>query len=295
METVSSPCKTGHISGRPPPGLQKPAPPLKTKQVGLMGREGGPGRPHSTFPRPRVLAEPWDPARWRAHGGGFYPPRGVARPPPRFRAPRGRRREGKGPPGSAGASPVARTGARPRSPVLIPPLFKSWTMSWVRPGHSPARSTPMFPGCLGPLVLGASVGPSPVVPTPPPAPLSGRGRNAGGSDRAEKADPSGARAPRASPPRPRRRFRLPGARTRPAAPPAGRGGDARAGRSGRRQLGLREAGLPAQRSTRPAGGSRPACASAFSWATPPGAAFGSERWARTFYRIGHSYAQGPTC
>lgn len=97
METVSSPCKTGHISGRPPPGLQKPAPPLKTKQVGLMGREGGPGRPHSTFPRPRVLAEPWDPARWRAHGGGFYPPRGVARPPPAFPGSPGAQEGGEGP------------------------------------------------------------------------------------------------------------------------------------------------------------------------------------------------------
>jgi hypothetical protein len=32
-----------------------------------------------------------------------------------------------------------------RSPVLIPPLLRSWTISSVRPGHSPAFSTPMFP------------------------------------------------------------------------------------------------------------------------------------------------------
>lgn len=36
-----------------------------------------------------------------------------------------------------------------RSPVLIFRPFRSWTISSVRPGHSPALSMPMLPANLG--------------------------------------------------------------------------------------------------------------------------------------------------
>ena len=71
-----------------------------------MGREGGPGRPALDFPAPGrtggAVGHGAVPGTPGGGMGGFYPPRGVARPRPRFRAPRGRRREGKGPSGVPG-------------------------------------------------------------------------------------------------------------------------------------------------------------------------------------------------
>lgn len=49
-------------------------------------------------------------------------------------------------------------GAHTRSPVLIPRLLRSWITSWVRPGHSPALSMPVFTGDPGTLVPWASAG-----------------------------------------------------------------------------------------------------------------------------------------
>lgn len=59
------------------------------------------------------------------------------------------------------AAVLAQRCARTRPPVRIPRLRRSWTMSWERPGHSPALSTPMFPVGPGLLLLWASVGPQP--------------------------------------------------------------------------------------------------------------------------------------
>lgn len=57
-----------------------------------------------------------------------------------------------GVPGQRGRPPPRAQlgGAHTRSPVLSPRVFRSRTVSGVRPGHSPALSTPMFPGGPGP-------------------------------------------------------------------------------------------------------------------------------------------------
>lgn len=154
-EGISSPCKTSHTSARPLPGLRKPGPPLKAKHVWLIGTKGGAAHAW-LLPICKVgwqgsleaayLREPGEPTgpQGRAHSRGSasleaWLPRSVGS--------RGRR---AGPrPGLQGAGRPPRCaqlgGTHTRSPVLIPWLLRSWTMSWVRPGQSPALSTPMFP------------------------------------------------------------------------------------------------------------------------------------------------------
>lgn len=100
-------------------------------------------------------------------------------------------------------------GAHAQSPVLIPRLLRSWTMSSVRPGHSPALSTPMLPEGPGTLSRRLS------------APLSGGSTGAEGGSSAEGGDPAGCRVPRARLPGTHRRFRLPGSGVGPTAPSAG--------------------------------------------------------------------------
>jgi hypothetical protein len=50
VQTASSPYRTSHTSGRPPPGLQLPDPPLKTKHVEPMSTAGSLGFPRLIFP-----------------------------------------------------------------------------------------------------------------------------------------------------------------------------------------------------------------------------------------------------
>lgn len=165
---VSSPCKTSHTSGLLPPGLQKPGPPLKTKHTWLIGRKGGAGLPTSGFSSSvkrgdgstsgqavsggiRDSTGPRDPARRLAPRRGPALPGGSPRPTPASQASAERcGAENAGCGGGPSRARLVRAAqscvARTRSPVLIPRLLRSWTVSWVRPGHSPALSTPMFPG-----------------------------------------------------------------------------------------------------------------------------------------------------
>lgn len=143
------------------------------------------------------MREAWLPTGWGAEEGGPAPPRSAGR----------------------GAAPAVcpAGGTHTRSPVLIPWLLRSWTMSWVRPGQSPALSTPMFPGARRPLLVPwASAGPPPDAPRHP-FPERGRAAQRGRVSRAE-GPPA-----RAAPPLPASRLR-----SRRAAPPAGRAGRMRA-------------------------------------------------------------------
>lgn len=265
-----------------------------------MGREGGPGRPALDFPAPGrtggAVGHGAVPGTPGGGMGGVLPSQGRGSPTSTFPGSPGAQEGGEGPLRCAGAGRVAVCGARPRSPVLIPRLCKSWTMSWVRPGHSPARSTPMFPGGLGPLVLEASAGPSPVVPHPTPGALFWTGEECGRQRPRRESGPfesSGAQGPA----RPGRAaasgFQASGLGLRRHLPAAARragwavGAEtARAARSQAPSAEVNAPGSDARRPRAPPPSPGP---------RPPGAAFGSERWARTFDQIDHLYAQGPTC
>lgn len=235
---------------------------------------------------------------------GFYPSWGVASslPPSRALKEAVGRGGGEGPPTPGGARAgaglragpgrVARTGARLRSPVLIPRLRRSWTMSWVRPGHSPARSTPMYPGVPGPLVPGTSVGPL----------LDQRGRRERGGRRRRRGGcgacgDAGTHSPpaRTAPQLPASRLQGPacGATCWPRAGCASRAVGAETARAARSWLPCAEATAPRSATLRPHA-SLPSTRSRLP-ADLPGAAFCSEHWARTFDRTDHPYAQGRTC
>lgn len=210
----SSPCKTRHISGLRPLGLRKPGPPLKTRPKRLTGRKGGPRFPHlgllatysgvTVLPRDRtsqaasVTAQRRGVRRGAQHlGRGSALPGGLGWPSSRLPASPekcGTERGGDGP------SRVSRCGTRPvrkgpswvartRSPVLIPRVLSCPTVSWVRPGHSPALSTPMFPG--GPRVAAfgdaCPGGIRRALSSRPVTPLSG-GAAGGGEEGAAPAD-----------------------------------------------------------------------------------------------------------
>lgn len=102
---------------------------------------------------------------------------------------------------------------------------------------------------------------------------------ASGGGGAQGVDPAWSPAPRSLPARPRRRFRFPGSRAWPAAPPADRGADGRAPAAPR---GRHEVGSPAFSPSR-------------LLASLPGATFHNERWCRTLDGTHHPYSQGPTC
>lgn len=207
-EIINSPCKTSHISGLPLPGLRKPGPPLKTKRVADW--QEGRGFPCSAFPAPpppatvkwgdnstlgqallgslRELTEPQGQAWRRAHSRGSAPLGAWldhAHHPASFskrvgskggRGGRGRPLPGVPAPWGRPARCAQLCGTRTQSPVLIPWLLRSWTMSWVRPGQRPALSTPMFPGDPGPASRGRPQRP---LQTPLGAPFWTGGRRRG--------------------------------------------------------------------------------------------------------------------